>query len=448
MSFSCSKLNKYIVAVCFANLTLLGFGQATNLSPYSRYGIGEITPSGFAFQNGMGGVGQAIRDGIRLNPTNPASYSAFGNTAFELGLKSQFLNLQSESESQLLNNTNLNYVAVGLALSKKWGFAFGLLPYSSIGYNITTSEPIPDQSGTITNNYIGNGGINRVFVGSAYEIVNKKDSIVLSVGANAFYNFGSITRIRKAFFPGTPGFLNPQVRDEATVSDWSFETGAQFSFYPNKKKDLKVIIGATYGFEADLNASQQQFAFTFTRNASGVEQVRDTVSLTRDENGSYKIPTKLSLGAGIVLKQKLHLAFEYSSQNWQSASVTFSGNEQSLDLVNSSVIALGGMYVPYADNPFVSEFWKRVDYTFGLRYEETNLNLRNNQINDLGISFGIGVPVRRSASTSRISFNVQAGQRGTTNNNLIREQYVNIFLGLTLTPHRAADRWFVKRRYD
>jgi hypothetical protein len=449
MSLDCSKFYKSLLLIAgFLVIGNFSFAQSTNLSPYSRYGLGEINSGGFAFNESMGGLGQALRDRVRVNPLNPASYTSFGNTALEVGLKTQFLNIRTQDESQLLSSTNFNYLAIGLPFTKKWGVVAGLIPFSSIGYNINTTESLPDEGGQVTHNYIGDGGINRVFVGSAYDVINKSDSTVLSLGVNALYNFGNILRVRKSFFPSSPGFLNPQVRNEAVISDWSFESGAQFSFYPNKKKGTQIILGATYGFEANLNANQEQFAFTFTRNASGVETVRDTVSLNRDENGSYIIPARFAVGLGLNFSNKLFVSAEYGAQSWDNFRINFGGEEQNLNLNGSQYVVLGGTYSPYADNPFVTSLAKRIDYSFGFRYEETYLQLRDNQINDVAVSFGLGFPVRRSLSTTRIGLNVVAGSRGTTNNNLIQEQYVNVFFGVTLTPHRAADRWFIRRKYD
>ncbi len=59
----------------------------------------------------------------------------------------------------------------------------------------------------------------------------------------------------------------------------------------------------------------------------------------------------------------------------------------------------------------------------------------------LGISFGVGLPVGRMFSNTNLGFEI--GKRGTTNNNLIKENFVNFQLSLSLN-----DRWFEKRKYD
>ncbi|MGY6561146.1 MAG: hypothetical protein ACXITV_03505 [Luteibaculaceae bacterium] len=450
MKSHCSKSTLYnIVFTIVLSLSLQSvIAQSTNISPYSRYGLGTLNNGGLATQQSMGGIGVAMRDPVRLNPLNPASFTSFGNTTLELGLKTQFLNLNTETESQNLTTTNFNYFAIGLPVAKTWALAFGLRPYSSMGYNITVVNPLPEGLGNVTENYLGDGGINTIFIGGGVDLINKADSTVFSVGVNALYHFGNILRVRKSFFPANSGFLNPQIRNEAFISDFGFEGGAQFSFYPNKKKGTQIILGATYGLESALNAQQEQFIFSFTRNAAGIEQVRDTISVLTDENGSFVIPARLSVGATLVFDKKIWLTAEAGFQDWETFRIRFGGEEQNLGLRGSRFVAFGGMISPYADNPFTTKLAKRMDYSFGFRYEETYLTLRNNDINDISASFGLGFPLRRSVSTSRIGLNVVAGSRGSINDNLIRENYVNVFIGFTLTPHRAADRWFMRRKYD
>ena len=57
------------------------------------------------------------------------------------------------------------------------------------------------------------------------------------------------------------------------------------------------------------------------------------------------------------------------------------------------------------------------------------------------MSFGLGLPLRKTKS--EINLSVEVGERGTTNNNLIKEQFLRFQIGLSLS-----DIWFVKRKYD
>jgi hypothetical protein len=53
----------------------------------------------------------------------------------------------------------------------------------------------------------------------------------------------------------------------------------------------------------------------------------------------------------------------------------------------------------------------------------------------------MGLPLPRSLTT--IDLSLELGRRGTMNENLIRETFVNFTLGVSIY-----ERWFVKSRYN
>lgn len=77
----------------------------------------------------------------------------------------------------------------------------------------------------------------------------------------------------------------------------------------------------------------------------------------------------------------------------------------------------------------------------GAQYNQTYLQLNGHQITDFGISFGVSLPMPRSLTTLDLSLEV--GRRGTMADNLIRETYANLTVGIAIY-----ERWFVKRKYN
>ena len=88
-----------------------------------------------------------------------------------------------------------------------------------------------------------------------------------------------------------------------------------------------------------------------------------------------------------------------------------------------------------------SKYWKRIVYRAGLRYSDVGLNINNQNINEFGINFGVGLPLGGTFSNANIGF--EFGERGTTTADLIKEKYFNIHLSLSLNS-----RWFQKRKYN
>ena len=82
-----------------------------------------------------------------------------------------------------------------------------------------------------------------------------------------------------------------------------------------------------------------------------------------------------------------------------------------------------------------------MDYRFGAFYSNTPLQFEGNQLKEMSVSFGFGIPVKKSRT--KYDFSCTLGQKGTTEDNLIKEKFVR--LGLSVSYDGI---WFVKRKYD
>ena len=102
-------------------------------------------------------------------------------------------------------------------------------------------------------------------------------------------------------------------------------------------------------------------------------------------------------------------------------------------------ISGGLQYVPNSKS--VNSYWKRVNYRMGTSYNKSYLQLRGNQLEEKTISFGLGLPVKKSRTNYDLS--IEMGEKGTINDNLIKEQFIRFNLGVTFDGI-----WFVKRKYD
>ena len=80
-------------------------------------------------------------------------------------------------------------------------------------------------------------------------------------------------------------------------------------------------------------------------------------------------------------------------------------------------------------------------YRAGLRHENTGLIINSKSIEDTAVTFGLGLPVLGSFSNVNLGF--EYGRKGTKDANLVRENYINFTMSLSLN-----DKWFVKRKYN
>jgi hypothetical protein len=149
-----------------------------------------------------------------------------------------------------------------------------------------------------------------------------------------------------------------------------------------------------------------------------------------------KIPAKYTFGSGIGMDKKWFLGAEISFQENSKLRNRFK-DINNATFENSTRISLGGYFVPKHDS--FSNYFSRVIYRAGFRYENTGLVIRNESINDYGMTFGIGLPV----GLSKINLGFEFGKKGTTSQGLVQENYFNLNIGLSLN-----DLWFRKREIN
>ena len=418
-------IKKIIVSLCLL-LSLAGFAQEGSSSPYSFYGIGESRFKGTAENRSMGGL-MIFPDSIHVNIQNPSSYSSLKLTAFTVGGTYATTNMKTETQSSDASRVTLDYFAVGLPM-KKFGVGFGLVPYSSVGYKIQSN--ITEGDVATQKRVSGKGGINRAFLGGAYQVTPK-----FSLGAEFAYNFGKIETSSVQRADGVQ--LGSRELNSSLVSGASFSAGANYQTKLTEK--LNFFSGLTYSFEGTLNSTNEREIATIQFLALGGEVVSGTPLNVDVADTKLTIPSKLTFGAGIGQSRKWSVGGEIALQDTKNQSNRFT-DISNVEFESAMKYTIGGFYIP--NYSAYSSYFSRVTYRAGLRYENTGLVISDKAINDAGVTVGFGFPLGTS-TFSNINVGFEYGKRGTIYNGLIEENYANVFIGLSLN-----DRWFVKRKYD
>lgn len=436
------KKNKFsifflVFAICYLP-SYFCYSQSLTNSPYSRYGLGELQYGGFANNIPMGGIYNAVQNDTTapfyINTSNPASHASARLTVFDFGLKSNTTNLETQDKKFLSNQTALAYMALAFPVAKWWGASFGLLPYSTVGYKIH-DEKEQDSIGTVKYSYVGEGGINQIYFGNGFRKKN------FSAGVNVSYLFGDLIFSSRDSFPKASNFFNTKFSQTTRVSDFHYIFGAQYKYL--LKNNWSLTLGATGGLKTNINVKKTTFAATY-KNDFGVEVMKDTIINNEDVKDTITMP--MMLGGGFVLKkgERWMIGFDYSTQNWAS----FKSFGQDSLLKNSQRIAMGMQYIPNKSAGTKEEYFKKIFYRVGFAYTSSYMELRNTSLKEFAITFGAGFPLRKikvgeTYSQSIINVGFEIGQMGTTENQLIKEQYLKAVIGFTLN-----DRWFIKRKYD
>lgn len=436
-------IRKFLVLSILLFICQASMAQQGTASPYSFLGIGDLSFKGTVENRSMGGM-SIYSDSIHLNLQNPAAFGDLKFTTYTLGVSYNQLRLESSTIEDKGSSTSLDYLAVAFPIGKKMGVDFGILPFSSVGYNFegvgeTGIASAPNKFGQ----YEGEGGLNSVFLSLGYKISKN-----FSIGATVNYNFGNIKNQTTEFlgelddegeFVRTLNY-GTRSKDESNLSGVNFNLGAYYKTKFNEK--LSLTTSVTFSPQSDINSENRRQLSALNISGIGGEITSpgqiDEVDLGDNATTKLSLPTKLAFGAGLGEKNKWFAGAEYTVQN----NSDFGNGLTTIENVNynnGSKLSVGGFYIPKY-NSFTS-YWERVTYRAGVRYEDTGIMVRNESITDFGISFGLGLPVGRSLSNINLGFDF--GKRGTTNSGLIKENYVNFHLSLSLN-----DRWFVKRKYN
>lgn len=481
--------NKLIKGLFFSLILLwfsnIGLAQSLTSSPYSRYGFGELNSQTFAAQSAMGNSFIAYQqDTIApffINVANPAGLSGIKQTVLELGAQSQFTKISNSIANINKINTNFSYGALAFPIKKIGGAAFGIMPYSTVGYKITSSQE-EATVGTMKYIFEGNGGLSKAFLSSGikpfrsqeYKFYNSKlaDSLVkhnktntfkrikfikqlisnLSVGATANFIFGTINQTTDVIYPSSISYYNVKREHATQVNDFAINGGLQTHFIIDSVKHKgfrhllkeRIIIGSGFYINspANLKAKQSNIIYNYALDGFGAAKPKDTILNSQDINGNVTLPLEMGVGLSFKKGEKLTVLIDGATTNWK--------NYKNFDLLNSEFknsyrISTGINYVPNKLAFGSSNYVKRIHYRIGASYTDGYLDLKNTKINNYSISAGLGLPVGigRFDEIGMINISAQYGRLGTTANNLLQEEYVRLNIGFTFNK-----RWFIKYKYD
>lgn len=423
------KLKKSLLLL-FVLTSVLAYSQSIN-SPYSRFGLGELHGRNVnTIQTGMGGISMGYWSPGVVNAANPASYGTFDSLTFifDVGIVGNIVNHKTVLQSETSNYLTLSYILTGFPVTRWWRTSLGVLPFSKIGYDVNINVDVPDYETQIVNSIDGDGGLNQFYWGNGFNIGKH-----LRVGFDGIFIFGRGNRSSMVYFPDSLTIFGTKIIRRTIGSDFIFDYGIQYDIPINEKQML--TLGAVYSNSWRMNAKRSSVAYTFSGGYGDIiETVKDTIYYTPEEKGKIVLPNRFGLGMMFKNEDYWMVGADFEWQQWEKFSVF--GVQDSLD--NAWKIAVGGEITP--KHTSISNLLKRTTYRLGFRYVNSYLSLLGKPINEYGISFGLTFPMKKSKTT--INVGVEAGSRGTTDNNLIKENFVNFTFGVAI-----AEGWFYKRKY-
>ncbi len=406
-------------------------------SPYSIYGIGDISKEGTAYNKSMGGTGIATRNRRFINYMNPAAVTARDTLAFmaDFGLVQKNTLYRQDGHRSANNTFNIYNIVMSFPIWKSSAFMVGITPYSDVGYDFSSIETDPDiigNTGNITYDSYGTGSIYQAFVGAGATFWKR-----LSVGAEMIYYFGNIDKVTNMNY-SDDSYRSLNSGNELTVRGVTGKFGLQYE--QRFGTDMSVIVGATYKLGSRMNGYSTNFRYANQAN------VTDTLKYSVDTLAAKGMKFGDELGVGISIKkgEKWSAEFNYIRSDWSGSGFdgvdgfAVSGDSKFSATVSQSFRA-GFEIVPNRND--IRYYFKTCAYRVGAYYDQSYYKLDGNNVNSMGITLGITLPVFKWYNG--ISLGVDLGQRSSTRNNMIRERYALFVVGFNIH-----DIWFRKMQYN
>jgi len=417
-----NKYNILLVLMLLYGLQL--FSQVHVNSPYSRYGLGDLS-IGYIRNSSLGGIGIGFADKKYINYTNPAAYSAFDTMSsnLELSLNGRYSKIENVNKSIKASYISFGSLLMGFPLFKWWHIGWGLIPYSKVGYNIEDRQ----YYNNVEVNYIyeGYGGLNDFFIGQSFKISKN-----IALGFNSSFLFGTINRTKTVIFPDV-NIMDYEAIEGLTINKIKFKYGLQY--YADINNDISGCLGLIFASKQNLKGERSISAMTFS-SIDNYYYSKDVVENEKSNSVDIIMPGEFGLGFTITKKGKWIYGADFNFQNWEE----YRYGKQKDSLKNAYCIAIGGKIIPnYNSNNYL----KKVGYSYGIKYNKTYLHLKEKDINEYLMTAGIELPVRRY--NGMINLNFEVGKKGTDRKILLMENYIGFNICLSYS-----EIWFFRRKFD
>ncbi len=417
--------SRVLIFCLLVSFPFLAGAQGTGNSPFSQFGVGDLLFNNGNLRNiGMGYSGISSRHHEYVNFINPAllpnlrsprtsrlnhtyrNWDHYRNLKVDSTVKIDFAlqyqnrSIQTPNGYENASGMNVAYLTFSMPLSKTWGTSLGIVPFSSVNYNIVYNEPVigkPAQTASVQNK--GTGGLYKIFLSNGVGITKN-----LSVGLETAFLYGNINN---ELFSTVSDIStkNFGFSRQTTYSSFGFKPGVLFrreiikSYYDTTYRadssgrlTVPEIIKKTKSTGAFYNFALTYDMFTTMNIARSLNlyvlDASNRIAMdTTVETNKYttKLPSTLRLG--FSLDEPMCWAFSADAfyTPWSNYSTGFSTDT----LANAYGFSIGGEYTRC---PYDKKNNKRVvketskTYRIGFSYMKTPVIYRNRQLDDVSFS--------------------------------------------------------------
>lgn len=413
------KISKFITACAIALASFAATAQNGVITPYSRYGYGMLNDNATSAQKSMGGVGYAMQSGRQTNVMNPGSYAAIDSLTFlfDMGIDVTCLWQNETVDGKRIKDSNtgggLSYVTMQFPVGRYMGASIGILPYSSVGYAFGNSI----DNGASSRQ--GTGSINQLYAGIAGRPFKG-----FSIGANIAYLFG--TTFNDSYVTSVTGSTTLFER-QFEVRDWRLDIGAQYGIKIGR--DDRLTLGLTYSPAKDFHGHSYVYSYDMSDMSNDNKPAEED---KRRLQGNFSMAESWGAGINYQWGNNIMAEADFTYQPWSKAKydgLIQDGSDS--QLADRYKIAAGFQIQPKPRG----NYFERIRYRIGGFYNRDYLKINGNNLRDWGLTAGFGFPVPQFKTI--VSLGLEWINRSATPNPLIKENYLNITIGINFN-----EMWF------
>ena len=412
-------MKKLFLGIC---LFLFSFSvmNAQSSSVYSRYGVGDLEFGYSPKMIAIGGLGVTQLDPDHLSISNPASWSSLTRTRIEFGFGYKGDLISDGTRSNFTSETEFKGFTFGFPVSREFGVGVvaGLLPYSRVSYKAeqdiqSTDQVIPSYKLT----YDGKGGLSKIFIGTSFFL-----PLSISAGLTLDYYFGNQNYVSSIKFDESK-YINTTYENIRRSTGFGTTLGL---ISPNLAKEFRIRalndlrIGFSYQYIGNLNTDT-----VFTQTSLFLV---DTVAFSQTET---KIPARFIGGISFAFNDSYNINLDFMYQ--PMSDYTFNNN---LDTHLRDANRLSAAFEYKAKKNMGMTTFEQIVWRFGLSYEQTQYIFNGQGINRYSTFAGFSYPL---GVDNTIDLSVEYSNKGTTDFNLLKENSIRVYLGLSF-----GELWFLR----
>ncbi len=422
MLFTMTKINKLYLGLVFGLFLCISnsFAQSESLtsSPYSLFGLGVTNQTSIGRSNSLGYTGIGSKTETEINNLNPANFALIPQNSFfyNIGVNAEINNYSNNTTDGSNTTVNFSNIAFAFRVAEGLGAGISMVPYSDVGYSVLNDASNIEGSTDSYLSYVtGIGSLSDLKLNIGYSLMDK-----LRLGLSTSLLFGSIDQNELIAISSSTFELTE------TTNYNGVRVGLGLQFDPTEN----ITFGSVMNLPTTLKGSLTRSA---TKTISGTEiTVEDELETDAD---NFSLPLEVGMGFSAKIKEKYTVNFDYRKNYWSSTDEL----EDVGTYVDQDILGLG---IQYIKNNKSFKYKDRINYRFGLNYDNGNLEINNSRINSFNITSGLGLPLS-SRSNSMINISYSYGTKGRVETVLVQEKYHIITLNMSLE-----DLWFRKRKIN